>query len=92
MQATTDKLMQDLGAVVVDAEELLKATAGETGERVAKIRAHAEKSVRNARERMQAAGESAARELNGRVRDNPWTAVGVAAGVGLLLGILLRRK
>jgi len=73
MQLSTDKLMQDLRAVIGDAEELLKATAGQGGERIEK------------------AGD-AARELNGRVRDNPWAAVGVAAGVGLLAGILLARK
>jgi ElaB/YqjD/DUF883 family membrane-anchored ribosome-binding protein len=99
VQATTDKLMQDLRAVVGDAEDLLKATAGQTGERVEKIRARAEESVRNARERMHAAGhdlqaaaESAAREVNGQLRENPWTAVGVAAGVGVIVGILLSRK
>jgi ElaB/YqjD/DUF883 family membrane-anchored ribosome-binding protein len=96
MQAvTTDKLVQDLRTVVTDAEELLKATAGQTGERIEKIRARAEGSVRSARERLQAAGDDvqdAARELNGRVHDNPWAAVGIAAGVGLVAGILLARK
>ena len=73
MQLSTDKLMHDLRAVIGDAEELLKATAGQSGERIEK------------------AGD-AVREWNGRVHDNPWTAVGVAAGVGLLAGILLARK
>ena len=89
MQAvTTDKLVQDLRTVVTDAEELLKATAGQTGERIEKVRARAEESVRVARERLR----SAADELNGRVHDNPWAAVGIAAGVGLVAGILLARK
>ena len=41
-----------------------------------------------------AAGEAGpkVRELEARIRENPWTAVGVAAGVGLLLGLLLSRK
>ena len=99
MKATPDKLMHDLHTVVGDAEELLKATAGQTGERIEKIRARAEASVRSARERMHAAGhdlqaaaESAAREVNGQLRENPWTAVGIAAGVGVIVGILLSRK
>ena len=95
MQLSTDKLMHDLRAVIGDAEELLKATAGQGGERIEKVRARAEESVRIAREGLKAAGEEvgdAARELNGRVHDNPWAAVGVAAGVGLLAGILLARK
>ena len=57
MERASDKLMQDLRAVMVDAEELLKATAGQTGERIEKVRARAEQSVRNARQRMQAAGQ-----------------------------------
>lgn len=96
---TTDKLMQDLRVVVADAEELLKATAGQTGERVEKIRARAEESLRVARERLQAAGRAiqsgateAAHNVNDQVHRNPWTAVGIAAGVGLLVGILIGRR
>jgi ElaB/YqjD/DUF883 family membrane-anchored ribosome-binding protein len=99
MQVTTDKLMQDLRAVVGDAEELLKATAGQTGERIENIRARAEQSVRNARERMRAAGhdlrlaaETATHQVEGEVRDNPWTTLGVAAGIGVVLGMMLARK
>ena len=95
MQLSTDKLTHDLRAVIGDAEELLKATAGQSGERIEKVRARAEESVRVARERLQAAGEDvrdAARELNGRVHDNPWTAVGIAAGVGVIAGLILARR
>jgi len=99
MEATTEKLMKDLRTVVVDTEDLLKATAGQTGERIEKIRARAEESLRNARSRVQATGadlqaaaESAARKVDSQVHENPWTAVGVAAGIGLIVGILLGRK
>lgn len=96
---TTDKLMKDLRAVVVDTEDLIKATAGQTGERIEKVRARAEESLRNARVRVQAAGtdlqnaaQDAMTQVDGQVRENPWTAVGVAAGIGLVVGILLARK
>jgi ElaB/YqjD/DUF883 family membrane-anchored ribosome-binding protein len=99
MEAATDKLVQDLRAVMTDAEDLVKATAGQTGERIEKVRARAEESLRKARARVQAAGsevqataEDAIRQVNGQVREHPWTAVGVAAGVGLIVGILLGRK
>ena len=36
MDVTTDKLMQDLKTVVVDAEDLLKATASQGGEQIAR--------------------------------------------------------
>ncbi|HEU4442853.1 MAG TPA: DUF883 family protein [Burkholderiales bacterium] len=95
MDMNTARLKQELHAVIGDAEELLKATAGQTGERIEKVRARAEQSVRVARQRLQAAGDDvrdAAHELNGRVHDNPWTAVGIAAGVGVIAGLILARK
>jgi ElaB/YqjD/DUF883 family membrane-anchored ribosome-binding protein len=98
-QVSTDKLMEDLRLVVTDAEELLKATAGQAGERVAQARTKAEDSLRAAREALAEAGDEAlerAREAaasaDDYVRENPWTVVGIAAGVGLLVGLLLSRK
>jgi ElaB/YqjD/DUF883 family membrane-anchored ribosome-binding protein len=98
-QVSTEKLMRDLRAVVVDAEELLKATAAQTGERVDKVRARAEESLRAARARMQEMGDSAqvqareaAREVEQKVRDDPWTSLGIAAGIGVILGILIGRR
>ncbi len=85
---STDKLMHDLRAVVTDAEDLLKATAGQAGERIEKARARAEESLRLARASLQNAGS----QLDDQVHQHPWTAVGVAAGVGLLLGVLLGRR
>jgi len=85
---STDKLMQDMRAVVVDAEDLLKATAGQTGERVEKARERAEDSLRAARARIQEAGYS----VDDTVRQHPWAAAGISAGVGLLLGILIGRR
>lgn len=87
MDMSTDKLMHDLKAVVGDAEDLLKATADQTGERIAKVRARAEESLRVARARMRDAGT----QFDDRVHQHPWIAVGVAAGIGLVLGILLGR-
>ena len=91
--------MQDMRVVVADAEDLLKATAGQTGERIEKIRARAEESLRTARNRMQIAGKAvqetateAARTVDDQVHKNPWTAVSIAAGVGLVLGIILSRR
>ena len=99
MDMSTDKLMQDLKSVVGDAEELLEATATQSGEQIARIRARAEDSLRSARARMkdvtQAAevqARDAAGEVDRRVREQPWTAIGVAAGIGLVLGIILGRK
>src|SRR3954467_8604387 len=88
LDKSASTLTHDLRAVVTDAEDLLKATASQNGERIEKARARAEESLRLARESLQRAGS----ELNEQVRQHPWTAVGVAAGLGLVLGIVLGRR
>lgn len=96
---TTDDLLEDLRAVVRDAEALLRATEGQAGEKIAEIRARAEESLGSAHERLQDAGDrieaharSAARSADTYVRENPWTAVAIAAGIGFLLASLGRRR
>lgn len=74
---TTEKLTAELRAVVREAEALMRAAAVESGEQ------------------LRQAGEitrEAIGELDEQVRKNPWAAVGIAAGVGLLIGLLLARK
>lgn len=95
----TEKLMRDMRAVVLDTEDLLKATATQTGERMDKVRAKAEESLRVARERLQGTGykvearvREAAGEVDDTVHNNPWATAGVAAGIGLLLGVLIGRR
>ncbi len=98
-QISTEKLMQDLQLVVADAEELLKATAGQAGDKIAAARSRAEQSVQSAKSRLAVAGQKAGeryrdatKEADQYVHENPWTAVSVAAGVGLLIGVMLTRK
>ena len=85
---STNRLMDDLRILIADAEELLRATADQAGPQVQEVRARAEESLRAARERLQGAGA----ELDSQVRAHPWAAVGIAAGIGLIAGILLSRK
>lgn len=95
MNVTTDKLVHDLRTVMGDAEELLKATSSQSGEHIVRIRARAEESLRTASRRikdMTQAAEAGAHEVDAQVRENPWTALGVAIGVGVVLGLLLGRK
>lgn len=96
---SADQLIDDLTAVIRDAENLLRATAAQTGDKVAEVRARAEESVRQAKVRLEGIEEEAlkhARVLAGEadeyVRGNPWQAVGIAAGVGLVLGLLMTRR
>lgn len=99
MEAATQKLKQDLQTVVADAEELLKATAAQTGERVEKARARAEDSLRAARVRISETaamiGENArtaAYGVDDKVHRHPWATAGIAAGIGLLIGLLIARR
>jgi ElaB/YqjD/DUF883 family membrane-anchored ribosome-binding protein len=96
---TTDKLVEDLKVVMRDAEALIKATSAQTGEKIQEVRARAEESLRQARTRLTVIEDEAlqrAREVADAteeyVKENPWQAVGIAAGVGLLVGLLLSRR
>ena len=95
----SEKLLQDLKTVVENAEALLQATAAQTGERIDTIRTRARESLKQAKVRLvEAEGEAVqhAREVaasaDDYVRASPWQAVGIAAGIGLLLGLLISRR
>ena len=96
---STDKLVQDFRAVVADAEELLKATANQAGEKVAIARERIQDSLHAAKVKLAEAEDvivlrsrQAARATDDFVRENPWQAVGAAAGVGLVIGLLIGRR
>jgi ElaB/YqjD/DUF883 family membrane-anchored ribosome-binding protein len=95
----TQKIKQDLEAVIDDAEELLKATASQTGERIEKVRARAQDSLRAARVRLADASavldgnaRAAAGSVDDQVHEHPYAAAGIAAGIGLLIGLLIGRS
>jgi ElaB/YqjD/DUF883 family membrane-anchored ribosome-binding protein len=97
-EATKEKLMQDFRLVVTDAEELLRATAGLANEKVSAVRGRVQENLEVVKARLSAAEEDvvaktkqAAKATDDYVHENPWTAVGVGAGVGMLLGMLIAR-
>ncbi|HET9251531.1 MAG TPA: DUF883 family protein [Candidatus Eisenbacteria bacterium] len=97
--AARDQLVADMKAVIADAETLLKATAGETGERIAAARSRAEVTLKAAKTRltdMDAAvrehAKDAAKAADDFVHENPWGAIGVAAVAGLVIGVLISRR
>lgn len=99
MEKLSDDLITDFKVVVADAEALLKATANQGGEKLAEVRAKAEESLRIAKARMADAQDAllaktreAAKATDVYVHENPWKAVGVAAGVGLVIGLLIGRR
>lgn len=93
------KLAQDVQTVLADTQELMRLAAGEAGQGYKDARARLERSsqaVRQQLDSMQAAAKGkamdAGRTADDYVRQHPWEAIGVAAGVGLLLGALLARR
>lgn len=93
-----EKLAQDLRTVVADTEELLRATADQAGEKAASLRQRAQANLADAKARLVEAERVvaertrvAAQATDEYVHENPWYAVGAAAGVGLLLGMLIGR-
>jgi ElaB/YqjD/DUF883 family membrane-anchored ribosome-binding protein len=95
---TAEKLKADLRVLAVDIEQLLKATASQTGEHVAQLRAKAQESLKMALARAAALQDvalvktrAAASATDDYVRANPWQALAIGAFVGLALGILLSR-
>ena len=98
-EATKEQLIADFKVVVADAEALLKATAHHGGEELAAIRAKAELSLTHVKAKLATAQASlisstkdAAKATEVYVHENPWAAVGVAAGIGLLVGLLNSRR
>ena len=94
-----EQLVGDTKAVIADAEELLKATTGATGERITAARARAEETLRAARQKLAGLEDAvvdqakeAARAADEYVREHPWGAVGIAAVAGLLLGVMISRR
>lgn len=96
---TKEQLITDFKVVIADAEALLKATASQSGEKIAELRAKAEESLRAGKIRMAEAQEAllvrtreAADAADVYVHDNPWRAIGIAAGIGLVVGLLIGRR
>ncbi|HNN08114.1 MAG: DUF883 family protein [Rhodocyclaceae bacterium] len=94
-----DKLVTDMKIVIADAEEILRATANQAGEKVGELRERIQERLRDAKVRLQDAEaalvdktKAAARATDDFVHENPWQAVGVAAAIGLALGVLIGRR
>ena len=98
-EASTQKLMDDLRAVVADAEALMAATQDSAASQVREARARAAESLEQARARLEsleddvkARAKEAATDADRYVRENPWQSIGVAAAVGFLVGLLVSRR
>jgi len=91
---TREKLVEDFKVLKDDVQELLKATASVVGDKASEARVKVQESLKVAQDKLavaqeniKAKGQEAINATDEYVRDNPWSAVGISAGVGFLLGI-----
>jgi ElaB/YqjD/DUF883 family membrane-anchored ribosome-binding protein len=98
-QVSKEKLVTDLKVLISDTEELLKATAGQAGDKIAVARERIQASLAVYKDKLVDAEQAvmertkeAARATDEYVHEHPWQAVGAAAGIGFLLGMLIARR
>jgi ElaB/YqjD/DUF883 family membrane-anchored ribosome-binding protein len=98
-ETSKERLVADLKTLINDAEELLRATASQAGDKISLARQKIEqslvegkKSLADAEKVLVERSKEAVDIADDYVRENPWSAIGIAAGLGLLLGLLLRGR
>ena len=90
-----EKLASHLKALVEDAEDLMNATAGQAGEKINEARsrlATALESAKDTYQRLQEKTVAAAKVTDQTIRAHPYESIGIAFGLGLLVGLLVARK
>ncbi|HEU6448143.1 MAG TPA: DUF883 family protein [Verrucomicrobiae bacterium] len=96
---TKEATMERLGTDLKDAEEMLNATAGHTGEKMSELRqrlSSAVESAKNAYHKVEEKTVAGAKAADKTIREHPYQSIGIAAGaafgLGLLIGVLATRK
>ncbi len=99
MSIQSEKLVSDVRLLVADTEDLVKATASQAGEKIADIRHRAQEAANNLKPqlvKLETAvvekAKSTATATDAYIHENPWTAIGVSAGIGLVIGLLIGRR
>jgi len=94
-EINTDRLVADLKTVTQDAEDLLKTVSGEGGNGSNELRARLSSAIESAKatyHRMEDKAIAGAKATDRVIREHPYESLGVAFGVGLLVGVLVARK
>lgn len=90
-----ERLAADIKVLARDAEELLKATAGEAGEKIKEIRVRLSQALESARttcENLQDQTAETAKAADQAIREHPYESIAIAFGVGALIGVFLGRR
>jgi ElaB/YqjD/DUF883 family membrane-anchored ribosome-binding protein len=89
------RLTSDLKSAMSDAEEVLRTTGNQTSEKASEIRARLNAALESAKvtcQRLEEKTVAAAKATDRVIREHPYESIGVAFGVGLLIGVLVARK
>jgi ElaB/YqjD/DUF883 family membrane-anchored ribosome-binding protein len=93
------KLVDEFSNVLSEAEDMLKRAANETGEKAKDLRSQVEAKLLTAKLRLQELegqaidrAKEAARATDDYVHEHPWQAIGIAAAVGVVVGLLMNRR
>ncbi len=92
---STEKLVTDLKRVVRDSEELLQSSAGAVGEKAHEMRERLAATLESAKatcRRLEEKAIEGAKATDRVIRDHPYESIGVAFGIGMLIGVLVTRR
>lgn len=97
--AARERVLADLRALAHDSEELLKATAGDVSEKAKEARtrlsaalSRTKATIEDLQNQAIAGAKVAAKKADAVIRQHPYESIGIAFGVGLLIGVLVTRK
>jgi ElaB/YqjD/DUF883 family membrane-anchored ribosome-binding protein len=88
----TEKLTSDLKDVVRDSEQLLTAMAGEKAEAIREQLGELVESAREACCKLEANAKAGLKSADQSVREHPYQAIGIAAALGVIVGVLISRR
>ena len=92
---STERLAGDLKAAMNEAEEAMKSTANQSGDRASEVRSRLAAALESAKatcQRLEDKTVAAAKATDRVIREHPYESIGVAFGLGLLIGVLVARK
>jgi ElaB/YqjD/DUF883 family membrane-anchored ribosome-binding protein len=98
-EANMEKIVTDLKLLSRDAEAVLQATAGQAGEKMSEkmteLRGRLAATLESAKasyRRLEEKTVAGAKVADKTIREHPYESIGVAFGVGLLIGVLVGRR
>lgn len=94
-EKTNSNTADDLRALLQEAEQALSNATGEAGDKFDELRSRLRSALDNGKfslERIRSEAARRAHQADQLVRENPYYAVGIAAGVGAIVGLLVSRR